>query len=100
MELIEEISNAKDNKNHVIGLFIDLIKAFDTVDDGILIEKLNYYGVCGVANDWIRSYLSNRKQFVHIDGCVSQLLDVTCGVLQGSILGPRLFVEQHLCYKH
>ena len=46
----------------------------------------------GVANDWIKSYLSNRKQFVNIDGCVSELLDVTCGVSQGSILGPRLFV--------
>ena len=90
--MIQEISNAKDNKNHAIGVFIDLKKAFDTVDHGILIEKLNYYGLHGVANDWIKSYLSNRNQFVKIDVCVSELLDVTYGVLQGSILGLRLFV--------
>ena len=46
----------------------------------------------GVANDWIKSYLTSRKQFVNIDGHVSDLLDVTCGILQGSILSPRLFV--------
>ena len=70
MELIENISNAKVSKNHAIGVFIDQIKAFNTVDHGTLIKKLNYYGVRGVANDWLKSYLSNRKQFVNIDGCV------------------------------
>ena len=92
MELIEEISNAMDSKTHAIGEFIDLKKAFDTVDHRILIKKLNYYGVRGVANDWIKGYLTNRKQFVNIDGYVSELLDVTCGVPQGSILGPGLLV--------
>ena len=57
------------------------------------IKKLNCYGVHGIANDWIKSYLSNRKQFVNIDGCVSELLDITCGVPQGSILRPRLIVH-------
>ena len=92
MELIEEITNATDNKKHAIGVFIDLKKAFDTVDHGILIKKLEHYGVRGAASDWLKSYLSNRKQFVNIDGCSSELLDVICGVPQGSILDPTLFI--------
>ena len=91
MELIEEISNAKHSKNHAIGVFIDLRKAFDTVDHGILIKK-NYYGVRGVVNYWIKSYLSDRKEFVNIDGSVSELLYVTYGVPQESILGHILIV--------
>ena len=64
MELIEEISKATDNKKHAIGVFIDLKKAFDTVDHEIRFKKLNFYGVRGVGNDWIKSYLTNTKQFV------------------------------------
>ena len=56
-----------------------------------LLTKLKHYGVRGVASDWVKSYLSNRKQFVNIDGCSSELLSVICGVPQGSILGPTLF---------
>ena len=92
MELIEEITNATDNKKHAIGVFIDLKKAFDTVDHRILIKMLEHYGVRGAASDWLKSYLSNRKQFVNIDGCSSELLDVICRVPQGSILGPTLFI--------
>ena len=92
MELIEEISNATDNKKHAIGVFIDLKKAFDTVDHEILIKKLNFYGVREVGNDWIKSYLTNRKKFFEINGCASELLNVTLGVPQGSILGPKLVV--------
>ena len=64
MELIEEISKATDNKKHAIGVFIDLKKAFDTVDHEIIFKKVNFYDVRGVGNDWIKSYLTNRKQFV------------------------------------
>ena len=92
MELIEEITNATDNKKHAIGVFIDLKKAFDTVDHRILIKKLEHYGVRGAASDWLKSYFSNRKQFVNIDGCSSELLYYPCGVPQGSILGPTLFI--------
>ena len=92
MELTEEITNATDNQKYAIGVFIDLKKAFDTVDHRILIKKLEHYGVRGAASDWLKSYLSNRKQFVNIDGCSSELLDVICGVPQGSILGPTLFI--------
>ena len=63
------------------------------MDHEILIKKLNFYGVRGgVGNDWIESYLTNRKQFVEINGCASELLNVARGVPQGSILGPQLFV--------
>ena len=79
-------------KTRLIGVFIDLKKAFDTVDHGILIKKCEHYGVRGAASDWLKSYLSNRKQFVNIDGCSLELLDVICGVPQGSILGPTLFI--------
>ena len=92
MELFDEITNATDNKKHAIGVFIDLKKALDTVDHGILIKKWKLCGVRGVASDWIKSYLSNKKQFVNIDGRSSDVLDVICRVPQGSILGPTLFI--------
>ena len=83
VELIEDISNATENKKHAIGVFIDLKKAFDTVDHEMLIKKLNFYGVRGVGNDLIKRYLTNREQFVEINGCTSELLNVTLGVPQG-----------------
>ena len=63
------------------------------MDHEILINRLNVHCVLGVGNDWIKSYFTNRKQFVEINGCASELLNVTRGVLQGSILGPKLFVH-------
>ena len=91
MELTEEIANATHSKKHAIGVCIDLKKAFDTVNHEILIKKLNFYGVRGVENGWIKSYLTNRKQFDEINGSALELLNVTRGVPQGSILGPKLF---------
>ena len=66
VELIEDISKATENKKHAIGVVIDLKKAFDTVDQEMLIKKLNFYGVRGVGNDWIKRYLTNRKQLLEI----------------------------------
>ena len=83
MELIEEISKATENKKHAV--FIDLKMAFDTVDHEMFIKKLNFYGVREVGNDWIKHYLTNMKQFVDINGCASELLNVTRGVPLGSI---------------
>ena len=90
--LIDKISNALQNGDLVLGLFLDFSKAFDTVDHDILLNKLEFYGIRGCAHDWFKSYLTNRKQFVEFDSHTSSLLSITCGVPQGSILGPLLFL--------
>ena len=74
------------------GLFIDLKKAFDTVNHNILLTKLSHFGIRGVIHDWFKSYLSNRKQTVSIDGSISDYEVTSCGVPQGSVLGPLLFL--------
>ena len=73
-------------------IFVDFQKAFDTVDHIILLKKLDHYGVRGLANDWFRSYLTNRKQYVSINGFDSTLKEMKYGVPQGSVLGPLLFL--------
>ena len=72
--------------------FVDLQKAFDTVEHDILLSKLENYGIRGIANDWSKSYLSNRKQIVLINGYDSNLAAVKFGVLQGSAFGRLLFL--------
>jgi hypothetical protein len=87
------MSRQPSTKNvHVIAKFCDLRKAFDTVDHKILLQKHKKLAVRGVALEWFRHYLSDRKQFVFLNGKCSSLLNILLGVPQGSILGPMLFL--------
>ena len=92
ISITEHIRNLLDQGEFVCGVFIDLEKAFDTVHHNILCDKLKYYGLRGKVNDLLKSYLSNRKQFVTINGFDSDLKNIDCGVPQGSSLGPLLFL--------
>ena len=91
-KLIDKITHSLADKQHVIALFMDLSKAFDTIDYDILLYKLRNYGIRGIALSWIKSYLLNRQQFVTIENSQSSRLTLKCGVPQGSILGPLLFL--------
>ena len=91
-ELVDQISASLDNKELSLGIFIDLSKAFDTLDHTILLSKLPHYGIRGIALSWFRSYLTARQQQVKIGSFHSKPLTITCGVPQGSILGPTLFL--------
>ena len=90
--LVEKITTALDKDKIVVGCFLDLKKAFDTVNHRILISKLRKYGIRGHILQWFESYLKNRRQFVWIKNFKSQINSITCGVPQGSILGPLLFI--------
>ena len=98
MELASSIIKGKDDGFHTLVLFIDLSKAFDTVDHNILLDKLDKYGIRGVAKEWYRSYLTNRQ--MRVKCCVSNTgkyehsnyLPLTYGAPQGSCLGPLIFL--------
>ncbi len=81
-----------DKMNTPISIFLDLSKAFDTLDHGILLSKLKYYGLCGTSLQLMESYISNRKQYVTVDGTDSEPSQITTGVPQSSIRGPLLFI--------
>ena len=89
--LVDKITKALDDKEYFLSVFLDLSKAFDTVNHNILLIKLAHYGIRGSALNWFKSYLSNRKQFVEINASKSNTQNIACGVPQGSILGPLLF---------
>ena len=87
----EEIRYACDNGEYACITYLDLKKAFDAVNHNILLEKMNHYGIKGVANNWFKSCITERKQYTTIGDYHSTLQDIFHGVPQGSVLGPLLF---------
>ena len=92
IDLVDKISCNFEEKKYTVGVFLDLLKAFDTIDHMILINKLQFYGVRGSPCNWFVSYLQNRKQYVVFNKTESDYKEISCGVPQGSILGPLLFI--------
>ena len=92
MQLVDKVNKAVERKDTTVGIFLDLSKAFDTIDHNILLYKMEYYGFRGVVHQWFKSYLDNRKQYVYINSIKSNNQNILCGVPQGSILGPLLFI--------
>ena len=94
IELVEEITNSLDNHESTVGVFIDLKHAFDTVDHGILVEKLYDYGIRGMLINWfvVTWWIDTNTIYVNINSTNSDYMNVLCGVHQWSILGPILLI--------
>jgi hypothetical protein len=100
--IFEIIQEAFDKAIHLIGIFIDLTKAYDTLNHKVLLEKLSFYGIRGITNLWFKSYLTNRRQCMEINQSDasntmvcryrSSCMETKQGVPQGSVLGPLLFL--------
>ena len=91
-EITDIIRGELDCVNYVIGTYLDLSKAFDTVNHNILLKKLAYYGIRGLTNKWFKSYLLGRQQRTFYNNEYSSLKFITTGVPQGSVLGPILYL--------
>ena len=92
-QLVDQIYESFENDNYTVGIFVNLLKAFDTVDHTILLKKLEIYGITGTNLAWFRSYLTNGNQFICINSDnKTSGQKVTCRVPQGSILGLLLFL--------
>ena len=94
-QLVNQITEAFIQGKYTLGIFLDLSKAFNTVNHNILLEKLKTYGIQSENLKWFRSYLSYKKQFILFDDFKTEVKIVKCGVPQGSILGLLLFFFSH-----
>ena len=92
LELADRVITCMDHNETPINIYLDLSKAFDTLDHEILMAKLEYYGIHGTPLELVKSYLTNRKQYVEIEDTQSKMLDISTGVPQGPILGQLLFI--------
>ena len=92
ISLLDKIIEALDSGRVAIGIFIDFSKAFDTVNHSILLDKLDHYGIRGIAKQWVDSYLRDRQLYCTYLDSKSSMQTMKCGVPQGSILGPLLFL--------
>ena len=92
IEITDKIMKACDQSLFACGVYLNLKKAFDTVNHNIILSKLHHYGIRGKANDWFKSFLVNRNQYPSINDAKSTSEKVMCGVLQGSVLGSLLFI--------
>ena len=86
------IVNNRKPKETTLSVLCDLSKAFDVINHKILLKKLDHYGIRGIPKMWLENYLTNRTQYVEIDNTQSKICNITCGVPQGSILGPLLYL--------
>jgi hypothetical protein len=92
LEVVDNIYYHLDRNEFVMGLYLDLRKAFDVVNHDILLWNIYNYGIRGMAHTWFSSYLENRRQYTSANGINSEITKVNCGVRQGSVLGPMLFL--------